>query len=183
MTDLISFTDTETGGLVAKTDAILQVAAIKCLNDDDLTIVDVFNDFIYPPASTLIRLGALRANHVDMTRVMSADPEIVVAQRFAKFNDDEPLFCAYNAPFDLGMLWEMQLRTGIKFKYVVDETNGWLDVLPLARRVLKGVTPNHKLTTVTKYFGVAHEDAHDALADCQALREVYKHLRRLVNGK
>jgi len=181
--NLITFTDTETGGLDPRKDATVQIGAIKCLMDEHLTIVDVFNEFIYPPRNLLIRLQALAANRVDMVRVMSADPEIVVAKRFAKFVSDGPLFCAYNAPFDLAMLWEMQLRTGITFEYVVDKQNGWLDVLPMARRALKGVTANHKLKTVANYFGLAHEDAHDALADVQALREVYRNLRRLVDGK
>ena len=189
---MYAIVDTETGGLMRKTDAVLQLAA--AIVDDDLNLIDKFMSYIYPPSHLLIRVQALASNRVDMMKVLTAPPEIEVAQSFNSFlkrwqaaAKKRPVFVAYNAQFDYWMLDSVQARTGETFAYNQPkwtddgiEAPPWIDVLVLARRLVSSKqVKNHQLKTMAAHFGIPHADAHDALADVLVTRQVWKELRKL----
>lgn len=192
-------TDTETGGLSEKTDAVIQLGALVV--DRDLNIVRdkqgrpaVFNSYIYPPAHLLCRMSALKATGIDMMKVLTAPEEHVAAMMFREWlerqtqdQDFEPIFAGYNAGYDWKMLKPMQDRTGEKFPYYQPPMpeEGWeeppyIDILKIARsRLSKKVIANHQLRTVAAHFHSPYMNSHDALEDCYAALDSWRGLIRM----
>lgn len=164
--------DTETSGLNPEKNAVLQIAAAKVT--DAFEIVDTFNEYVYPPENLILEPGALKATGIDMIAVMSADDEKAVAKRFAEWLEPGQ-YVGYNAPFDLGFLFALQERVAVSFRYNAEP---WHCVLKQARKLLKHL-PSRKLVDVAAYFGIPHEQAHDALADVITTVGVWKKLEEL----
>lgn len=177
--------DLETGGTKAETDGILQFGAILCERNKELTIVDEFDEYVYPPQSLLVRPGAVEATGIDTARVYAADPEEVVALRFKKFVEqgNNPRYVGFNAPFDLEFLSVMEERLGIKFEYIAGDP-AWICIMRLTRKLLPkktfigkyGQDKNPRLTEACERFGIDHSSAHNALSDTHATRNVWLHL-------
>jgi len=179
--------DVETTGLDPRRNSIVQLAAQHV--DENLDVVHEFNEFIYPPAMTIIEKVAMERNRVDMIKVMSAPSELEIAEKFAEFTRLAPgvRFVAHNAPFDWAFLCALEERTGVFFSYFQPEIpeHGlkeppWIDTLPLSRRLLpNSMIKNHQLPTLAAHFGFPSNHAHDALFDVNTLRLVWRAMRKL----
>lgn len=183
---MILIHDVETGGLNPVLDGVLQMAGMLCEEDDELTVVDEFNEYIYPPESLLVRPGAVEATGIDTARVYAADVEADVAPRFSKFVkrfEERPRYVAFNAPFDLSFMSAMSERLAIDFGYEAEDP-AWVCLMRLTRKLVPkktfvgryGQDKNPKLIEACNYFGIEHADAHDALADVRASRQLWLHL-------
>lgn len=71
------------------------------------------------------------------------------------------------------MLWWRRLRI---YRIQLPLANSFVDVLRIARRVLKSL-PNHKQTTVAEYYGISTKGAHRAKNDCEICNAVFLHLQ------
>jgi len=91
------------------------------------------------------------------------------------------VIAGYNVGFDIKHLNALLERNGFKFADYF--SNIVADVYEQVKRagMQKALPylPNRKLTTVAEHLGVKLEDAHDALADIKATREVAQKLYRL----
>ncbi len=77
---------------------------------------------------------------------------------------------AHNAPFDWGFLQVAMARRGQRWPGDYHR----ICTVALATPLLKaGLIDNLKLGTLTQYFGIQHNNAHSALGDVHACREVY----------
>jgi DNA polymerase-3 subunit epsilon len=84
---------------------------------------------------------------------------------------------AHNARFDVGFL-NAALR---RFDHP-ELDNPVVDTALLARKILAGEVPNHKLSTLARYLRCAHQPSHRAFEDVLATIDVLHHLIERVAG-
>lgn len=172
--------DTETGGLTLDNPTIQIAAAVV---DNGLHELDSFEIKIQFDPSTCTP-EALAKNHYDpAVWAVSAHPERKALARFAEFLDDykdvqmmskkgKPYtvarLAAFNGEFDGNRMrahyekYEMFRPWHPHVMCIRQLATWWFWCRPDAPRPEDG-----KLETLAKYFGVACENAHDALADCR----------------
>ncbi len=147
--------DTETTGVDAHEDALIEIAAVRMRGFE---VVEEFQTFVNPerPIPDFI---------TDLTSITDADvagapgqEEAVVA--FASFAGAAPLV-AHNASFDQGFLEARGFAGG-----------PWLDSCALAKVVLPRMR-NHKLPDLSRAFGV-YASTHRAIDDVRSLAEVWR---------
>jgi DNA polymerase III epsilon subunit-like protein len=86
-------------------------------------------------------------------------------EQFAEFIGDLPLV-SFNAPFDMGFLWNAGKRHGISVR------NKYSCALQLSRRAWPGLN-SHKLTNLAKHFGLPEDDTHRSLGDTKRALYVF----------
>lgn len=182
------FIDTETTGKqpVDKY-SLIQVAGVICEEEDDrsLTEVSSFNLRMAPWPNDLIEAQALEVNGETIERIRTYPDPCSVHKEFTRllkqhvdpFNKKDKFhLVAFNASFDMD-----HLRSW--FKKCGDEYFGswcWfppIEVMTLAAEKLRSCRSemvNFKLSTVAERLGVSLENAHDALADTLAMKEIYE---------
>ena len=156
--------DTETTGLNAREDTLIEIAAVKVKAGQ---IVDTYATLIDPER-------ALDPKIVELTGITN---EMVVGQPklrealdgFRQFARGAVLV-AHNAEFDVGFLNQCAERLGL---------DPWeqpvIDTLALARVLYPG-EKNYKLKTLTQKFSVDLVNHHRALADSEATAKVFVHM-------
>ncbi|MGN0943654.1 3'-5' exonuclease, partial [Fusobacterium varium] len=104
-----------------------------------------------------------------------------------KFNkNDKFVLIGQNIKFDFQKLYEFYSRLGnkylgswINFKLLFD-TLAVIQALQLVDKL--PILENNKLITWCNFFGIKLENAHDALADIRATRELAKVLINILEG-
>ena len=146
--------DTETTGLRAASDRIVELSAI------------LYEDFQPLKAwSTLINPGkhiderSTDIHHITDEMVADAPTLAGVAEDFKAFVGSCPIM-GYNLPFDLKFLW----ASGID---LADGKRRYYDMLETARARYKDCS-DYKLGTLCNYLGIWRTDAHRSLSDCYA---------------
>ena len=92
---------------------------------------------------------------------------------YKKDGDDAWIIAWYNTPFDTGFIREWYRDNGDN--YTDDFTYREIDILALVRHMqLWGTieTKDAKLSALCKHYGIGL-DAHDAMNDIRATRELY----------
>lgn len=84
---------------------------------------------------------------------------------------------AHNARFDVGFLNAALERHGYE-----PLANPIVDTARLARKILAGEVPNHKLDTLARHLRCAHRPSHRAFPDVLATVDVLHHLIERVTG-
>lgn len=140
--------DFETTGLDPKTDAVVQVAAVKLGRGGR---IEKMHTLINPKRS--IPVAASRIHGIKQKHVKGAPALEDVLPSLMAFIGDRKI-AAYNAPFDIAFL---EVALGEKVK------NRVVDVLAEARSTFNGLY-SYKLSAVTAQLGIKHK-AHDALSD------------------
>jgi len=184
--------DVETGGLDPKESCIHQVAGQVVIGGVN---VEEFNlQFRFHPDVKIYKealaVSNLTEKQVEERKMSSLDAyhifNNILCTHVNKFDkQDKFIFCAYNAPFDAGFLNQWFNRHGNKYFFGLCHGGAYFDPLNLAllaemRAGKKLFSPNRKLSTVSKELGVPLDNAHDALADIQATREVGKRLWQMI---
>lgn len=154
--------DFETTGLRAGADQIIQIGAIRYFDhwkDEQMDVLINPRRYISP---TITRLTGITNEMVeDAPTIDEKIGELV------EFIGELPII-AHNASFDMGFLYALEGVNGIVLpEYTV------IDTVKIARQKIKD-TPNHKLTTLTKYLQLEH-DAHNAIGDCLATAAIYQY--------
>ena len=167
--DFIAF-DLETTGLSATEDRILEIAAIKVLQDK---IVDEFTCLINPRIP--IPSHITKINGIDNSMVKTAPYIEDILPSFIEFIEDYPLI-AHNASFDMKFICYNASRYG----FVIN--NSSIDSLSLCRKAFPECK-NHKLKTVASYIDYSGDEYHRALNDTKALVEVYLKCCSLLDPK
>ncbi len=153
--------DLETTGLSAERDKIIEVGAVKFRGDE---ILDTFTSLVNPRRRLddfIVRLTGIRQNEVDRAPEFSA-----VRRPFAEFVGQSPII-GHNLRFDLGFL----ANNGL------DLRNPRCDTWDLAY-VLYPRLPEYSLERLADRFGVRNPNAHRALSDAHATRNVFNVLLR-----
>ncbi|MFZ3047156.1 MAG: 3'-5' exonuclease [Desulfatirhabdiaceae bacterium] len=176
--------DTETTGLNPFRDSIIQIGGIIEIDGID---VDSFSIKMKPYSFDSINHEALTINRISLETLSSYQDFEKGMQRFKykleenidKFSKTYKFIIAgYNVGFDIGFLRHAFLNIGDEFY------GSWffscnIDVMTyVAEDVKRGARyENHNLGCVCGANGVCLENAHDALADITATRELYYAMR------
>jgi DNA polymerase-3 subunit epsilon len=106
-----------------------------------------------------------------------------------KYNKkDKFVMGGYNTNFDAGFINEWYIKHGNKYFFGLCHGGAYLDglLLALMYEIKCGKVifePNRKLGTVAKHLGIELDNAHDALADIRATRQVIKTLWNRTIGE
>ena len=180
----IAWIDTETTGINFKDSAILQLAV---LIEIDKKIVEEFSINMQPHEDATIAPAALRVHgithvqweHFDLPTIGLHKLRQQLGKHVNKYNkNDKFVVAGYNVNFDVQMLRSIFLRDGDKF------FGSWFfwPVIDVQTYVAEAIISqnlnlvNYKLGTVCKHYGIDIE-AHEALSDITATRNLYKHLK------
>ena len=185
----VAWIDTETGGVDHKTDALLQIA-IEIFIDDVPKESDVFH--VAPFNNDRINDEALEVNGFTRDQVETFTSPMIVKMRLEnilgkyvnKFNPlDKFVFAGYGARFDMDFMRQFFKKNDDNYfgSYFFSMP---LDVMSfVAEGIVVGtVKPmkSFKLVKVCDQLGIElGEEAHDAMADIRATRELYDELKGL----
>jgi DNA polymerase-3 subunit epsilon len=156
--------DTETTGLSAEKDRIVEIACVELSNH--IPTKNIFHTFLNP--ETKVSADAFDV-HGYSDEFLSNKPRFKdVAKDFLNFIKDKKLII-HNADFDLGFLNNELRRLNIKPILKSDI----LDTLQIARSKFPGV--GNSLDALCKRFKISIEarEKHSALLDCHLLSKVY----------
>tara|TARA_Y100000768_G_scaffold380955_1_gene358874 strand:- start:1522 stop:2181 length:660 start_codon:yes stop_codon:yes gene_type:complete len=162
------FLDTETTGLSFKEGH--RVVEIACVETKDLIPTGkIFHKLINPKRS--MPNAAFEVHGFSEEFLKDKETFDMIADEFLKFVKDKRIII-HNAPFDLGFLdGELSLikRNKIDKKLVIDS-------LEVARNKFPGTS--NSLDALCKKFNIdlTRRTKHNALLDCELLREVYINL-------
>ena len=185
------YTDTETTGLDAEANALTQIACIVVIDGEevDRLVLDI-NPFTYPYAAT-IDDKALEITGKTKEEVRTYPDQRVQCHKWVAFMEkyididdkkDVFQFIGYNTSFDIGFVKNWLKTNGLYFNNFFSYKD--VDVFALVKHMrlwgmLEGCK-NDKLGTVCEHFGI-ELDAHDAMNDIVATRELYRYLIREVS--
>ena len=161
------FLDTETTGLSFKEGH--RVVEIACIETKDLIPTGkVFHKLINPKRS--VPMEAFKVHGFSEEFLKDKDTFDMIADEFLNFVKDKKIII-HNAPFDLGFLdGELSfLKKKMDKKLVIDS-------LEVARNKFPGTS--NSLDALCKKFNIdlSRRTKHNALLDCELLREVYINL-------
>lgn len=163
--------DLETTGGSPADAAITEVGACKVLRGE---VIGTFQTLVNPgrPVPAFIRLltGISDELLVEAPAVEAVIPSLLEFLR-------DSVLVAHNARFDVGFINVALARLDYP-----PLTNRVLDTAILARKVLSGEVPNHKLSTLAGYLRCAHQPTHRAYTDVLATIDVLHHLIERVAG-
>lgn len=153
--------DTETTGLKAAGNDIIQLSAVKFKNFEP---VEVFSTYIKPRKN--IPEDATRVNGITDEMVKDAPPFYQIINSFNEFVENLPLV-AHNAPFDMKHLYANGLDS-IQDKIVYD-------TLELSKKIIKDAY-SYKLQDICEEAHIYFDDAHNANADSLAAGLLFVYL-------
>ncbi|KEO82970.1 PolC-type DNA polymerase III [Tumebacillus flagellatus] len=156
--------DTETTGLNAAENTIIEIAAVKMKGRE---IVGEWTELIDPGVPISAKITELTHITNDMVRGKRKIDEVL--PEFRNYVGDA-ILVAHNAEFDLGFIRACAKRSGM-----ADWDNLFLDTLPLARKLYPH-EKNYRLGTLAKKFEVDLLNAHRALDDTVALAKIYQYM-------
>lgn len=177
--------DTETTGIDTSDSAAFQVACV--LVDNGQLICE--RCFFLNPLSETIKYheGAGSVHGYSEEQIKAFPPEKEQVSRIATFFEEarelfekdgskteKMIIAGYNVSFDIGHLKALFERNDYRLEdyFLSVIADVFLQVKKAGIQKALPYLPGRKLGTVAKHLGVKLEDAHDALADIRATREV-----------
>ena len=157
--------DLETTGLKYSSDAILEIGAIKYIDN-----VEAERFHTYVRTNKTIPDYITRINGITSSTIKDAPMIRSALKDFIDFIGDYTLI-AYNSDFDMSFL---QYNCKTKLNKTVE--NDVIDALPLARKYLSEL-PNKKLETVKQHFKLK-VGSHNAIDDCIVTNHLYQYCKQ-----
>ncbi len=153
--------DTETTGLEARTNRIIELGGIRF---DKKGILSRFNVLVQPGCSIPPEVSKINGITDDM---LKGKPEMSqVMPDFLRFIGDSVLI-AHNAPFDISFVNEELFRLGHTAL-----TNRVIDTRLLAKELFPGL-PKYALQDLARHFGINALEAHRAEDDSRVCMELF----------
>lgn len=153
-------TDTETTGMRAGADRLIEIAAVRIQNG---FVVDRFQELINPgvPVPGYIQ----RLTGISTAMVADRDPVEEVLPRYMSFLGSG-VFVAHNLSFDLRFV-----NSELRYAGMGELPPQTLCTLRLARRLLPGLR-SKSLASICEFFRIRNRNAHRALADAEATAQI-----------
>ncbi|MFU0514542.1 exonuclease [Gardnerella sp. DNF01162] len=148
--------DTETTGLSAYYDEIIEIGILRVRNNE---IVDRYDQLVKPSTGVDGFITALTGITNEMLASM---PSIADVKTAVLSFIGEDIILGHNTSFDMRFLNE-----GFKTQL----SNQYMDTMQFARKLYPELK-HHRLSNLTDYLGL-HNNEHRALADCIATKELY----------
>ncbi|MPM45725.1 DNA polymerase III PolC-type [bioreactor metagenome] len=157
--------DVETTGLSIETDRMIEIGALRVVDDE---VADEYSVLI----AVNIPIPENIENLTGITNALVQQSGIDEKKAVSGFLDfaGGAIILSYNIRFDYGFL-----RTACRHHELPPLYNKSFDVAELARRIIYDLE-NYKLSTLASYFSVSTEGAHRAIADCQTTKRIYDKL-------
>lgn len=165
------FLDFETGGL---NPGVADPIEIGCVLTDPTgeTVLDEYGAKVIPVRPVDPQAAAVNGYSAEKWAAEGAVPLEHALVRVLSMARDAMLTC-HNTPFDKAFLeWSIQ-RHQMRWTSTYHSNDTMALAAPLRNA---GLVNNVKLTTLTSYFEIPHANAHTALADAHACRQVYLRL-------
>lgn len=159
--------DLETTGLSPENNQIIEIGAIKYVND---TEIDRFHTMVacdHPLPQNIVELTGITD---DM--LLGAPSEDDAVSDLYEFIGKFPIV-AHNAKFDLGFVDSALRNTGLTI------TNDHLDTMRYARKA-RVPSASYKLADLVSYFRIKPSGAHRSLADCESTHLLLVELKKYV---
>ena len=168
--DSFVIVDLETTGLSPKNGEIIEIGAIKVINNE---VVDKMDIFVKPSRP----ITWFTTNLTGITNEM-VDEGLNIKEALKVFDEfSEGLrLMAHNAKCDMGFL-DVYMKKELG-KSVREDA---LDTLIISRALVKDV-PNYKLGTLANRFNIDYNGAHRSLRDCEITLDVYNNIRKMYNN-
>lgn len=157
--------DLETTGLKYSSDVVLEIGAIKYIDD-----VETDRFLTYVKTTKTIPDYITKINGITFSTIKDAPMIRSALKDFIDFIGDYTLI-AYNSDFDMSFL---QYNCKTKLNKTVE--NDVIDALPLARKYLSEL-PNKKLETVKQHFKLK-VGSHNAIDDCIVTNHLYQYCKQ-----
>ncbi|MDF2686072.1 MAG: hypothetical protein K0S55_1253 [Clostridia bacterium] len=174
---LIKFPDTyvvvdlETTGLNPQYDEIIEIAAIKVINNE---IADSFQSLIKPTR----KISNFITELTGITNGMLKDAPVLssVLPAFKDFIQDL-IIVGHNVNFDINFLYDNYIDL-----YNEPLENNFVDLLRISRKLLPDLI-NHKLNTLAQHFKINADDMHRGEKDCSVTNSCFVKCRHEVLKK
>ena len=160
--------DIETTGLCFDADEIIEIGAVKILNNE---IIDTFSSLVKP--KRLVPTNIINLTGITNEMLKSAPSIEQVLPSFMEFLNDG-IFVAHNAEFDSGFIRREASKHGFSFD------NKILDTLALARIVFYKLK-NHRLNTLAKELNIKMGSHHRAVDDANTDALILQELLTRIN--
>lgn len=157
--DSFTFVDFETTGLESNKDHIIEIGALKI---DREGYEYIFQTLVKPPISIPNKIAEF-TGITDQMVENSPEISIAIKQLFEFIGDSK--IVAHNADFDMPWLIYNGLGNGL----TLPET----DVICTLKWARASDEPRGSLSALTKKYGISHNNAHRALADAAATKELF----------
>jgi len=148
--------DTETTGLSAVYNKIIEIGAVKIQNGE---IIDKFSTFVDPKVTISEKITEITGITNEMVQGAPLQDEALL--KFKDFIGDS-ILVAHNARFDIGFL-----NVGLKVLGEPGVTNPVIDTVELARFLYPSMK-NYKLNTLCKALNIELNNHHRAYHDAEA---------------
>lgn len=182
----ILYLDTETTGITYRS-TIIQLAGIIEIDGEVKEIIDLYCS---PFPDSEISEEALAITGLSKEKILQFEAAPVVCEKFTSIlgnyvnkydKKDKFIVIGHNVKFDLDMLRNWAYRCGEKFIASYIDFKSEFDTLAYTK-CLKTLgrlpaTEDNKLTTLCEAFKIPLENAHNALADIEATRQLFYYLK------
>jgi CRISPR-associated protein Cas2 len=159
--------DVETTGLDFEKDRIIEIGAIRIINNE---IVDIFQRIINVTVSIPQLITEITGITADSVGQGIEEKEAL--EQFLEFVGTDNVI-GYNVSFDLNFINSTAERLGVP-----EEIKQARDVLTLARRKIDDLQ-NYQLSTVARFFKIEPIQQHRAIQDCELVYQVYLKLNEM----
>lgn len=162
--------DLETSGFSHSSDEIIEIGAIKVINNK---VSETFQTLIKPIIPISSRITCLTGITNEMLR--SAPNIDIVLNQFIDFAGDNILIGHNIAAFDINFLY-----TNISSVLDRTFTNDFIDTMRLSKKLFD--FDNYKLQTLKNKFNIGECVEHRALSDCFDTLKCYQYMQSFCNN-
>ncbi len=156
--------DTETTGLWAPANRIVEIGAIKFRPGDEKT--EIYQTLVNPEKA--IPPEVIRIHHITDADVADAPIAKEVLENFGAFCGEDSILIAHNAPFDISFVGCELDRAKMKFS-----DNIIIDTTDIFRRYFPNLA-SYSLLSLAQHFSVVDIQSHRALADAVIVQKLFE---------
>ena len=157
--------DTETTGLKDQVDQIIEIGALKVIDNEVVEEFDVLINLETEIPEIITEITGITQEMVVQEKTISD-----VLPKFLEFVGDLPVVC-HNAPFDIGFI-----NANLKRFNLESFENQAIDTVELARIFIPQAY-NYKLETLKKYFHLEY-GSHRSVDDCKTTNYIYQECKK-----
>jgi DNA polymerase III epsilon subunit family exonuclease len=155
--------DTETTGLWALSNRLVEIAAVKFRADSDTR--EEFQTLIDPGRPIPAEANAVHGISDEMVRGSPGSAEAIAA--FLNFCGPDSIWVAHNAPFDMSFVGNELNRAGLAYP-----PNLILDTVDIFRRFAPGLA-SYSLLSLARKYDLAQSQEHRGLSDADLVRRLF----------
>ena len=156
--------DLETTGLSPDYNEIINIGGLLVQNG---VVTQEFNTLVKPRKA--IPQEIIQLTGITNEAVQNAPSINVALKSFLEAIGDDTVVLGHNLGFDCRFVSAKKKQVYRSSR--AEFTNPYIDTLPLAKSLFR--LKSYKLTALSEHFGITHNDAHTALADCYAAYELF----------